>query len=103
MNIRLEKIKQAISAARDVQEFLWSKMNKSAGFEEWKRMLRKRLIKIENLDTSNPHFQVELRKRLLQMAACSIAFLEEMEKREIKDEIHPSLESNLPEYSKKVD
>lgn len=40
-----EVIKEAIIAARKVQEFLWSDMNNEAGLEEFKRMFRKRLKK----------------------------------------------------------
>mgnify|MGYP003586459217 CR=1 FL=1 len=44
--LREEKIKDAILAAREIQEFLWEEMNQGSGLEEWKRILWKRMDKI---------------------------------------------------------
>ena len=56
---------ESIKAARSVQEYLWSDMNSNAGLEELKRMLRKRVLKIEEITTNNPHFKVELKKEVI--------------------------------------
>lgn len=90
---------EAIKHSRAVQDYLWGWANKEWGIEEWRRMLRKRVEKLDELDPSNPHYNVELRKRVLQTAALSVALLTEMEKRNIKDGVHPSVPSNLPQYS----
>jgi hypothetical protein len=42
-----ENIKKVIIAARTIQEFLWSDMHDQIGLEEFKRMYRKRLVKID--------------------------------------------------------
>lgn len=62
-------------------------------------MLRKRMAKIEEVRPDNPHYAVELKKRILQMAAVSISLLEQMEARNIPDGIHPFLPRNLPDYT----
>jgi hypothetical protein len=63
-----------IFAARVIQEFLWKEhRNEQLSLELWKRLLDKRLDKINLIQRSNPHWQVELRKRLLQNAALSLA------------------------------
>lgn len=48
-------ILEAIKSARTVQNFLWGKHNKQWGLEEWRRMFRKRVAKIDEIDTKNPH------------------------------------------------
>jgi len=68
-------IVEGVLAARVVQEFLWGHANGAWGLEEWRRMLRKRLAKLEEVNPSNPHAAVELKKRLLQNIACSVALL----------------------------
>jgi hypothetical protein len=93
-------ISEAIVHARAIQDYLWGWANKEWGIEEWRRMLRKRVEKLDELDPNNPHYNVELRKRVLQTAAVSIALLTEMEKRNIKSGVHPSIPSNLTKYAK---
>ncbi len=83
MNIRETKIAEAIKSAREIQEFLWGEQNNEWGIEEWLRMFRKRIVKIEEIDPCNPHLKVELKKRILQLAACAVSLLEQMEKRDI--------------------
>jgi hypothetical protein len=66
----------AIKNARYIQDFLWGK--KKLGypdFEEMKLIIRKRIHKIEMINPKHHNAVVELRKRLLQNAAVSVAFL----------------------------
>jgi hypothetical protein len=93
-------IAEAIRAARTVQEFLWGESNGAWGFEEWKRMFRKRAAKIDEVKRDNPHAAVELRKRLLQQAALSIALIRIVERNGgIPWEASVVVESNLPQYA----
>ena len=88
-------IHNAIVSAREIQEFLWGNFNdKAASLEEWKRMLRKRVAKVDEIEVSNPHYKVELRKRLLQTAAVSISLL-----RRLNADNDHVLTSNLPRYA----
>ena len=66
---------EAITAARKVQTFLWGEANGQWGLEEWRRMFRKRVAKMEEITEDRPHAHVELKKRLLQTAALSIALM----------------------------
>jgi hypothetical protein len=68
-------LKEAIRAARQVQTFLWGEANGKWGLEEWLKMFRKRVAKVEAIRRENPHADVELKKRLLQTAALSIALI----------------------------
>lgn len=68
-------ILDAIKSARKIQEFLWGKSNGAWGLRRWKEMLYKRMHKIDQIDISHPCAIVELRKRILQNAALSIALL----------------------------
>jgi hypothetical protein len=92
-------ISEAIRAARIVQDFLWGKANGEWGFEEWKRMFRKRLAKMEEISRDNPHASVELRKRLLQNAALSIALIQIIDTDGIPWEPKSDIPSNLPNYA----
>jgi hypothetical protein len=87
-----------IVAARRIQTFLWGFADGSWGLEEWRRMFIKRIRKINSIDKNNPHAMVELKKRLLQNAALSIALLTILDgKTELaEDTIIPS---NLPQYT----
>ncbi len=103
MNLSNEEkhIQEVIISAREIQEFLWGEMNNESGLEEFKRMFRKRVAKIEQIDMSNPHWKVELKKRLLQTAAIAVNLIAKMEDGKLThDGIHPSMPSNLPEYAK---
>jgi hypothetical protein len=96
---RLNKIGEAVCAAREIQEFLWGHANSSWGLEEWRRMFRKRIKKIEDIDPANPHAMVELKKRLLQNAALCIGLLEVISNIGVPEEGVGERESNLHQYS----
>ncbi len=89
---------ESIIAARKVQEFLWGFVNSEWGLEEWRRMFRKRLQKIDNIDPSRPHWKVELKKRLLQNTALGIALLSLLDSYDMPEGVHPTVPSNLKEY-----
>ena len=91
-------IYEAIIGARTIQEFLWGQHNKGWDIEEWKRMFRKRIAKIDNIDINNPHAKIELKKRLLQNACLCIALMNNLDKDQITEKCDTP--SNLPEYSK---
>ena len=87
----------AIKSARKIQDFLWEENNNKWSLEEWKRMFRKRIVKINNIDVEKPHSIVELKKRLLQNAALSIALLGILQYR-IPANKEQTISSNLDEY-----
>ena len=92
-----------IKAARTIQEFLWADMNSECGLEEFRRMFRKRVARIEAIRMDNPHWRVELNKRLLQTAAICVNLMAKTARRRIAfDGIHPTLPSNLPEYDRQT-
>lgn len=92
-----------IKSAREIQEFLWKDMNDGAGLEEFKRMFRKRLSKIEEIDMNNPHWKIELKKRLLQIAAISVNLMTKLDNNEMNYEgIHLTKPSNLPRFNDKI-
>ena len=94
---------EVIRAARTIQEFLWSDMNEESGLEEFRRMFRKRVAKIEAITMDNPHWRVELNKRLLQTAAiCVNLMTKSATGRLTHDGIHPTLPSNLPQYDREI-
>jgi len=93
---------EAIKAARVVQEYLWGASNRAWGIEEWLRMFRKRLAKLEEVKRDNPHAAVELRKRLLQTAALAIALMAIIEKKGVVWKAKKPIPSNLPQYKKPV-
>lgn len=99
-SIEEKELKEAILCARKIQEFLWSDMNAEAGLEEFKRMFYKRLVKLDSVNMANPHWKIELKKRLLQIAAISINMLGKLEDGSLNHSgIHPTLASNLPEFA----
>lgn len=103
MKTEEQTISEVIRAARTIQEFLWGEMNDNCGLEEFKRMFRKRVAKMEEISTENPHWKVELKKRLLQTAAIAVNLITKIDNNKLKhDGIHPNLESNLPEYSQPI-
>ena len=72
-----EIIAETIIEARKVQEFIWQETSLlhyplDTEKETWVRIFQKRVDKIAEIDFSNKHFIVELRKRLLQQAALSV-------------------------------
>jgi hypothetical protein len=86
----------AIVGARTIQEFLWGEYNNQWDLEEWKRMFKKRIVKIDDIDTDNPHAKIELKKRVLQNACLCIALLNNIDKENINEECN--IPSNLPDY-----
>jgi len=93
----------AIESARQVQSFLWGEANGAWGLEEWLRMFRKRVAKLEEVQRSNPHASVELRKRLLQTAALSIALIGIIDRDGVPwDSASDALPSNLPGFATPV-
>lgn len=91
---------ELIKSARNIQDFLWGEMNDECGLEEFKRMLRKRLVKIDDIELTNPHWKVEFRKRLLQLGAIAIQVMVRLDNDQIKHGgTHPTLPSNLPKYA----
>lgn len=96
-------IAEVIRAARVIQDFLWQDMNAEVGLEEFKRMFRKRVAKIEAIDMKNPHWRVELKKRVLQTAAISVNLIHKIDNDMLlHDGIHPTMPSNLPEFDHPV-
>lgn len=89
----------SIMSARKVQEFLWGFVNAEWGLEEWRRMFRKRIQKIDDIDMSNPHWKVELKKRLLQNAALCVALLALLDNKEFEEGVHMTVPSNLPTFT----
>lgn len=54
---------------------MWGKYNGQWNIEEWRRMFRKRIQKIDDIDINNPHAIIEMRKRVMQNAALSVALM----------------------------
>ena len=99
MKIEEQTIVEVLKAARLIQEFLWADMNNDCGLEEFKRMFRKRVAKIDQINISNPHWRTELKKRVLQTAAISVNLITKLENGKITfGGTHPFLLSNLPEF-----
>ncbi len=61
-------------------------------------MFRKRIQKIDDIDINNPHAIIEMRKRLMQNAALSVALMKILDTKGIpKDKCE--IPSNLPQYA----
>lgn len=101
-NRRLTKqekyIKKALIDARCVQDYLWGHTNSAYDLEEFKRMFRKRVAKIDAIDNSNPHAKIELKKRVLQTAAICVNLLQKLDDNELQQQ--SLIPSNLPQYEK---
>lgn len=98
LSLEEKYIFDVIIAAREIQTFLWGIANGAWGLEEWRRMFIKRFKKIENIDKNNPHAMIELKKRLLQNAALSIALMAILhDETKLIDET--MIPSNLPGYT----
>jgi hypothetical protein len=96
-------LEEAIKAARRVQTFLWGEANGSWGLEEWLRMFRKRVAKLEEVKRDNPHAAIELKKRLLQTAALSVALCGIIDKEGVPWDAAPEAPpSNLPQFAATV-
>ena len=93
-----EQIREVIIASRKLEEYLWGDYNGKWNIEEWRRMFRKRIKKIDDIDVNNPHAIIEMRKRLLQNAALSIALMKILDDKGIPLE-ECSIPSNLPQYA----
>lgn len=90
-------ITEVLRSARKIQEFLWGELNEKWDLEEWKRMFRKRIQKIDDIDPTNPHAKIELKKRLVQNAALSIALMSLVDKDKLPEQ--SGVPSNLPQYA----
>jgi hypothetical protein len=77
--MKREAFDNVLLAARIVQDFLWGEAD-ARGYsdETWLKILTKRIIKLQELDPKEPHAHVEKRKRVLQVAAVALAWLENM-------------------------
>ena len=51
-----QQLAEAIVAARKMQEFLWGEYNGQWNIEEWRRMFRKRIQKIDDILSGNGVF-----------------------------------------------
>lgn len=93
-----EQIREVIIASRKLEEYLWGEYNGQWNIEEWRRMFRKRIQKIDDIDVNNPHAIIEMRKRVMQNAALSIALMKILDTKGIPvDEC--VIPSNLPQYA----
>ena len=93
-----EQIKEVIIASRKLEEYLWGEYNCQWNIEEWRRMFRKRVQKIDDIDLNNPHAIIEMRKRVMQNAALSIALMKILDTKGIPTN-HCDIPSNLPQYA----
>ena len=93
-----EQIKEVILSARVLEEYLWGEYNGQWNIEEWRRMFRKRIQKIDDIDVTNPHAIIEMRKRLLQNAALSVALMKILDSKGIPTN-SCDIPSNLPQYA----
>ena len=93
-----KQIREVIIASRKLEEYLWGEYNGKWNIEEWRRMFRKRIQKIDDIDVNNPHAIIEMRKRVMQNAALSIALMKILDTKGIP--LHEcEIPSNLPEYA----
>ena len=92
-----KQIYEVIVASRKLEEYLWGEYNGQWNIEEWRRMFRKRIQKIDDIDVDNPHAKIEMRKRLLQNAALSVALMKIIDDKGIPNN-KCNIPSNLPQY-----
>ena len=86
-----EQIKEVIIASRKLEEYLWGEYlwgeyNGQWNIEEWRRMFRKRIQKIE------------MRKRVMQNATLSVALMKILDTKGIPTD-KCVIPSNLPQYA----
>lgn len=94
---------EVMKSARSIQTFLWGEANGEWGWEEWLRMFRKRVAKLEEVSRSNPHCEVEAKKRLLQVSSLGVALIQIILRKGIPWEASPDAPpTNLPEYTTKL-
>ena len=97
-----EQIKEVIIAAGTLEEYLWGEYNGQWNIEEWRRMFRKRIQKIDDIDVNNPHAIIEMRKRLVQNAALSVALMKILDTKGIPTN-DCDIPSNLPQYASNIE
>lgn len=61
-------------------------------------LFRKRVQKIDDIDVNNPHAIIEMRKRIMQNAALSIALMKILDTKGIPTN-HCDIPLNLPQYA----
>ena len=93
-----EQIKEVIIASRKLEEYLWGEYNGQWNIEEWRRMFRKRIQKIDDIDINNPHAIIEMRKRVMQNATLSVALMKILDTKGIPTD-KCVIPSNLPQYA----
>ena len=93
-----KQIKEIIIASRKLEEYLWGEFNGQWNIEEWRRMFRKRIKKIDDIDVNNPHAIIEMRKRLMQNAALSVALMKILDTKGIPTN-ECKIPSNLSQYT----
>ena len=92
------QIKEVIIASRKLEEYLWGEFNGQWNIEEWRRMFRKRIKKIDDIDVNNPHAIIEMRKRLMQNADLSVALMKILDTKGIPTN-ECKIPSNLSQYA----
>lgn len=97
-----KQIMEVIIAARRLEEYLWGEYNGQWNIEEWRRMFRKRIQKIDDIDVNNPHAIIEMRKRLMQNAALSVALMKILDTKGIPTN-DCDIPSNLPQYTSNIE
>ena len=75
-----ERFDSVLFSAREVQDFLWGEERTDYTDNLWIQILLKRIRCLERLDLSQPHVGIERRKRVLQLAAVSLAWLEHLDR-----------------------
>jgi hypothetical protein len=77
--------------ARRIQDFFWEKPGKpsdgstsNASWGMWMATMEKRYWKLNDIDSSNPSWRVESRKRALQLSAVAIAFIQALNTGKVK-------------------
>jgi hypothetical protein len=75
-----EHFDRVLAGARDVQDFLWGEAEARTYTDAtWTNILEKRIRKLREVDYSSKHAHVEVRKRVLQVAATALAWLERLD------------------------
>ena len=80
-------IREVLLCARNMEEYLFgeeSLVNKPFKKDVWVEVFQKLVNKIMDIDISNPSYEVELRKRIVQQAALSVKALVALDKNRSK-------------------
>ena len=82
----MRRLRQAVRflrillAARSIQDFLWNgapgQSQRPESFESYRDALDQRVARLYSLNSSNPSWRIEARKRLLQIATIAVALME---------------------------